>query len=213
MALDGITVNKQSSIRMEAKGGALYFDPLGIDGEPHDAAAIFITHDHFDHFSVEDIAKVAKADTRLVVPKKMAQAAEQKSGIAKENIIEVEPGQDVEMPKGYHVRTVPAYNNAKPFHPKGAGWCGYLLTLEGKTYYVAGDTDDTPDNRKVSCDVAFVPIGGTYTMNAKEAAGLVNAIRPSVAVPIHYGEVVGNRKDAEAFRKLVDGGIEVVILL
>ncbi len=112
------------------------------------------------------------------------------------------------------MKPVPAYNNEKPFHPKENGWLGYILVLDGVRYYIAGDTDDTEDNRKVACDVAFIPIGGTYTMDTKEAADFVNAIRPKkVAVPIHYGTVVGEASDGEKFREMVSPDIQVELKL
>ena len=108
---------------------------------------------------------------------------------------------------------VPAYNTNKLFHPKKNGWVGYILEIEGIRYYIAGDTDITEENKKVKCNVAFVPVGGTYTMNAKEAAELVNTIKPEIAVPIHYGSVVGTKKDPEKFIKLLNSEIEGVILM
>ena len=95
--------------------------------------------------------------------------------------------------------TVPAYNTNKTFHPKENDWIGYIITLDGIRYYIAGDTDITEENRKVKCDVAFVPVGGTYTMDFKEAAQLINEIQPKIAVPIHYGSVVGKVQDAVDF--------------
>ncbi len=100
---------------------------------------------------------------------------------------------------GIEFDTVAAYNTLKPFHMKGAGWVGYILRLDRKTIYIAGDTDVTKEAKAVKCDIALVPIGGTYTMNAKQAAGLINEIRPDVAIPVHYGSVVGGKRDEETF--------------
>ena len=98
------------------------------------------------------------------------------------------------MVQGIKFETIPAYNTNKTFHPKENGWVGYIITLDDIRYYIAGDTDITEENKKVKCDVAFVPVGGTYTMNFKEAANLINEIKPKIAVPTHYGSVVGTNK-------------------
>ena len=105
------------------------------------------------------------------------------------------------------------YNINKKFHPKENSWVGYLLNLQGYTYYIAGDTDITEENKKVICEVAFVPVGGTYTMDSKEAAELVNQIKPSIAVPVHYGSIVGEQKDAELFVYSLDEEIKGRILM
>lgn len=107
------------------------------------------------------------------------------------------------------IETVPAYNPLKPFHPKGSGWVGYIVERGGIRIYMAGDTDVTKENKEVSCDVALVPIGGTYTMDAKKAAELVNIIRPKVAIPTHYGSVAGSKSDEEVFLAHVDSSISV----
>ena len=107
--------------------------------------------------------------------------------------------------------TVPAYNVGKPFHPKSSRWIGYVIETEQGRVYVAGDTDATDEARKVSCDIALVPVGGKYTMDPAEAAELINTIRPKTAVPVHYGGIVGHRDDGKKFASLVDGGIETVL--
>ena len=117
------------------------------------------------------------------------------------------------MVKGIKFKTIPAYNTNKTFHPKGNDWVGYIITINNIRYYIAGDTDITEENKKVKCDVAFVPVGGTYTMNAKEAADLVNQIMPKIAVPIHYGSIVGTNKDAEEFINMLNPDISGSILM
>ena len=113
---------------------------------------------------------------------------------------------------GVKFEAVPAYNIGKPFHPQSNGWLGYIIdSHDHGRIYIAGDTDITPDNKQVKCDIALIPAGGTYTTDASQAAELVNTIRPKYAVPIHYGTVAGNPADGEKFRKAVDNGIEVVI--
>ena len=110
----------------------------------------------------------------------------------------VAPGASYEF-EGLKLETLPAYNMLKPFHPKSAGWVGYVLELDGQRIYIAGDTDATKEAESVKCDVALVPIGGTYTMNAKKAAELINRIKPACAIPTHYGGIVGSKEDADAF--------------
>ena len=135
-----------------------------------------------------------------------------RKGINKNAVITVESNKEY-MVHGIKFETIPAYNTNKTFHPKENDWVGYIITLDGIRYYIAGDTDITEENRKVKCDVAFVPVGGTYTMNYSEAAELVNIIKPKIAVPIHYGSVVGTKQDATNFIKLLHSSIKGIILM
>ncbi len=205
--LENVAINTQSSVRI-AGAKTIYFDPLEISGEPHDADIIFISHDHYDHFSPKDIANVVKDDTVIVFPQTMKSHIDG-TGIANDFQYGVNPGDKLEI-SGLIVETVPAYNKLKPFHPKKNGWVGYIIEMDGIRYYFAGDTDAIDEVKAVRCDVAFLPIGGTYTTDAKEAAKLANVIRPSVVVPMHYGSIVGNPKDAETFKAGVDKEICVV---
>lgn len=202
-----ITVNTQSSIRLE-EDVILYFDPLEIKQELHDADYIFITHRHYDHFSLKDIKKVMKETTKLILPVTCIDAGKE---IVCEKIF-VEPKKHYEM-ELFSFDTIPAYNIEKQFHLKEYGWVGYLVKLHGKTYYVAGDTDVIPEQKELHPDVAFFPIGGTYTMTKEEAATLANEMKPRIVVPIHYGSIVGTKKDAETFQALLDAKIECRILM
>ena len=206
---ENIEVFTQSSIRIKTREGVVYLDPFQMREAPKDADYIMITHDHFDHFSPEDIEKVANVRSTLIVPEKMMGKGEEVRHLAGK-ICTVTPGTHHSI-DGLEFDTIPAYNNLKPFHPKSAGWVGYLLHIDGKRIYVAGDTDMTKDNRDVKCDIALIPIGGTYTMDAKKAAELVNSIRPSVAIPTHYGTVVGSDEDADVFAAHVKDPIKVEI--
>ena len=206
---ENIRVLTHSSIRIQSGDTVLYVDPYKVSGRPQDADYVFITHDHFDHFSPEDIEKVSCDKTVLVVPEKMRDKVLQEADETR-GIIPVKPDSPYDI-NGFSFETVPAYNRLKPFHPKTAGWVGYIFCLDGKRIYVAGDTDATPDAKKVRCDVALVPVGGTYTMNASQAAELVNTIRPAAAIPTHYGSVVGTVSDAENFQRKVDPAIQVEI--
>jgi len=204
---ENIEVFTQNSIRIRSGVGVVYIDPFQMKEEPKDADFVLITHDHYDHFSPEDIGKVVKADTVLVVPEKMESKAKEVSG-AVGKIVTVNPGESCEI-GGFSFETVPAYNTLKPFHPKSAGWVGYILRINGKRIYISGDTDATNEAKAVKCDIALVPIGGTYTMDAKKAAELINAIRPEVAIPVHYGNIVGKPGDGEVFAENVMAPVKV----
>ena len=205
MLTDNITINAHSSSRV---GGAitLYFAPFHLTDEPHDADIVFITHDHYDHLSPEDIARVKKADTVFVLPASCRASAE-KTGLT--DCVYLSPGDKTEV-RGVPVEAVAAYNVLKPFHPKKNEWLGYVVTLESQRLYVAGDTDENKDNLAVKCDIALVPVGGTYTFDAKHAAKFVNRLRPAVAIPTHYGDIVGSPEDAGVFAAAVDKGIAVM---
>ncbi len=204
-----IKVFTQSSIRIQDGARTVYLDPFRMDAAPHDADLVFITHDHYDHFSPEDLDKVRRADTVFVVPCKLETDARKALGPAAE-IHAVAPGAHYEV-AGLPFDTVAAYNARKPFHPKTSGWVGYVLSVGGERVYVSGDTDATPEAAAVTCDVALVPIGGTYTMDARQAAALVNKIRPRLAIPTHYGSIVGRMSDADAFAKAVEPPTQVEI--
>lgn len=206
--IDNIEVNTQNSIRISSRVGVIYIDPLDISDEKHDADFILITHDHYDHFSPDDIRKIAKSDSILVVPQKMVSKVQKISDVVG-RIETVKPAVYREI-NGLEFETVPAYNMLKPFHPKSAEWVGYVLRIDGKRIYIAGDTDATKEARAVKCDIVLVPIGGMYTMDAKKAAELVNAIRPDIAVPVHYGSIVGKPSDGDAFAENVNSSVKVV---
>lgn len=150
-------------------------------------------------------------NTTIIIPEELLTKILRK-GINKNAVITVESNKEY-MVQGIKFETIPAYNTNKTFHPKENDWVGYIITLDGIRYYIAGDTDITEENRKVKCDVAFVPVGGTYTMNYSEAAELVNIIKPKIAVPIHYGSVVGTKQDATNFIKLLHSSIKGIILM
>lgn len=208
--LKNIEVLCHSSIKIKEEK-VIYVDPFKIDKNYNDADIIFITHDHYDHYSEEDIEKIRKENTIVIAPNGIYEKL-LSNRFNKENIIEVRPDKKYEV-KEIKFETVPAYNINKQFHPKENAWVGYIIELDGIRYYIAGDTDITEENRKVKCDVAFVPVGATYTMDFKEAATLVNEIKPKVAVPIHYGSIVGKKEDAINFINLLDTEIKGKILI
>jgi L-ascorbate metabolism protein UlaG (beta-lactamase superfamily) len=203
--LDRFTWFWQSGYRWKGDGLTVYIDPRKVPaGDPADV--VFITHAHFDHFDLEDIERVRGDRTRFVAPRDVA---DELSG----DVTPVAPGDSLEV-NGIRVHAVPAYNVVEERlenHPKANGWVGYVLTLGDATYYHAGDTDHAPELDEVRADVAFVPIAGTYTMDVPEAAGLVQTIRPRLAVPMHYGFVVGSPSDGKRFAEAA-APVEVQLL-
>ena len=210
MDVSFITVNAQNSIRIDANGTIIYVDPYQIDEEIHDADFIFITHDHYDHFSLESINKILQRETAFVVPIAMDKKVRKNTAVGIN--YPVEPGKAYEV-NGLSFETVAMYNKLKPFHPKKSGWCGYIIDVSGTRIYIAGDIDDIDEAKAVKCDIAMIPIGGFYTMNYKEGARLINNMKPKVAIPTHYGTAVGSPTDGESFAKLVDKDIQVEIKL
>ena len=208
--LEYIEVLCHSSIKIN-KEKVIYIDPFKIEKNYNDADIVFVTHDHYDHYSEEDIDKIKKEDTIIIAPEELLTKLLRK-GFRKDSIITVEPNKKY-MIQGMKFETIPAYNTNKQFHPKENGWVGYIIEIKGVRYYIAGDTDITEENRRVKCDVAFVPVGGTYTMDFKEAATLVNEIKPKMAIPIHYGDIVGTKQDAIDFSKLLHPEIKCEILI
>lgn len=183
--MNSIFVNTRSSIKITGTK-TIYFDPLDIDGTPHDADMVFVTHVHYDHFSPEDIKKVLKKDTQIIVPSVMLDMVVEKE-FPLQIVHGIRPLQTLNC-DGVKCQGIPAYNIDKPFHPKSNDWLGYLIELDGKTYYVMGDTDATLEATLVNADVVFIPIGGKYTMDATEAAEFINEKQPGLVVPIHYGD-------------------------
>ena len=190
--LEGITWLGHDSFRIKAPEAVIYVDPWKLhDAEPADL--ILITHEHHDHFSAEDVKRLLKPDTTIVT---VSAVAKQLKG----DVQTVKPGDSLTV-KGIKIETVPAYNPAKQFHPKAAGHVGFIITAGGRRIYHAGDTDVIPEMANIQTDVALLPVGGKYTMTASEAAEAANLIKPKVAVPMHWGGIIGTHADAEAFKK------------
>lgn len=180
----------------------VYIDPFNLSGGST-ADLILVTHTHYDHYSPEDIKKVSGPNTTLVI-------TEDADVVGGFDVVRAAPGMTLDI-KGVQVSAVAAYNKTKAFHPKGNRWVGYVLTMNGKKIYHTGDSDCIPEMEGIAPDVALVPVGGTYTMNPSEAAQAVKSMSAVSAVPMHWGEIVGERSDAEEFKRLVGDAVLVVI--
>lgn len=188
-----INVNYHSSIQI----GNIYVDPYGVREESNDAKYIFITHSHYDHYSREDINKVINDKTIVVCTEDVGEDFKK---YYNNEIIVVEPNKEYNF-KELSFETFSSYNINKKYHPLSNKWVGYLININGERYCIVGDSDVTDELKSIKCDVLFVPIGGVYTMNAKEASDLVNIIKPKLVVPVHYNGIVGSKDDERAFLK------------
>jgi len=204
MEFSGISINwlGHDAFKIKAVNQVIYIDPFQISpGEKADL--VLITHEHHDHCSCEDIKKISSSDSIIVCNNLTAPKIEGK--VVCSNLIKMEAGKEIEV-NGIKVKAVPAYNLNKPFHPKGSG-IGYLIELNGKTIYHAGDTDFIPEmnelNGKVS--IALLPVSGTYVMTPEEAVKAAEAIQPELAIPMHYGSIIGSEKEARQFASLYKG--------
>ncbi len=202
---------EQSSIRIDAGGMQIYIDPYHVpDGEPM-ADVIFISHEHGDHLSPEDIARVRAGNTKIFANPTAAQKLDG-------DVIVLRPGETASF-DGLKITTIPAYTTTKfrpsgePTHPKQSEHLGLVLEVDDMTFYAAGDTDVIPEMESVGpVDYAFLPVSGKYVMTAEEAAEAARIVQPSVAIPVHYGTIVGTVDDARRFAELVPDQVRVWIM-
>ncbi|MFC1781846.1 MBL fold metallo-hydrolase [Planctomycetota bacterium] len=191
-----------ASFKIFHEDKVIYVDPWQLEESPQDAAIVLVSHSHYDHYSTKDIAKVSSPETKLISTSDVL--AQEKTG---ESLL---PGSSVEV-KGIVIKAVPAYNPKKQFHPKTNNWIGFIIELGNKRIYYAGDTDVIEEMKTLGqIDLALLPVGGTYTMDAKEAAEAVTYIKPGTTIPYHWGEIVGQRSDAENFARFADCAVTVL---
>lgn len=202
-------LNHHASLRFEASlpdgqgSKTIYTDPWEIKSTEPKADIILITHDHFDHCSPPDIEKIAKPETIIIATQGCV------SKLKGYTVKTLKPGESTNV-NGINIEAVAAYNINKQFHPKSNNWVGYIFTLDGKRIYQAGDADLIPEMKDIKADIVLLPIGGTYTMNATEAAEAVNLINPKLAIPIHCGKIVVNQNDPETFKKLAKCEVKIL---
>jgi len=191
-----------ASFRLCHEKTVIYIDPWKLKDEPHNATLVLVSHSHSDHYSAGDIAEVRKPDTKLIASADV---------VAKEGVGEaLTPGLLIQS-GDVRIIGVAAYNPNKQFHPRENNWLGFIIEVGGKRIYYAGDTDLTDEMKALkNIDLALLPAGGTYTMNADEAAEAAKTIKPRMAIPYHWGDIVGRQDDAEKFAKLA--GCEVKVL-
>ncbi|MBS3144947.1 MBL fold metallo-hydrolase [Candidatus Woesearchaeota archaeon] len=218
MDIEGINIERlnHDCFKIKAQNKIIYFDPYQIELQEQ-ADLILITHEHADHLSLKDIEKLLKQGTTIVT---IPECQSTLSRIAEKisSVVLIEPFQKKEV-QGITIETIPAYNINKfrapnmPFHPKQDGRVGFIITVNGKRIYHAGDTDCIPEMQQLkNIDIALLPVSGTYVMTPEEAVQAVKIIKPKIAIPMHYAAVVGNDTDAEKFKILATPFCQILIL-
>jgi len=197
----GVTWFRGSSIRIRRAGVELHIDPWGLT-ESGEASFVLLTHPHYDNFSEEDIARVRTDRTVVVAPASMKKQLDDADHFMR-------PGDLISL-DGVDILAVPAYNTEKKFHPRKNGWLGYVFTIDGVTYYHAGDTDLVTSMRDIRCDVAFLPCDGRYTMGPDEAAEAARACEARMVVPIRWGEAGSSEEDAHRLVELVAAEVRIL---
>jgi|WetSurMetagenome_2_1015567.scaffolds.fasta_scaffold94656_4 L-ascorbate metabolism protein UlaG (beta-lactamase superfamily) len=202
--VDNIHWLGHATFRIEDGRTQIYVDPWKLPAGAPKADVILITHAHFDHYSADDIARIEQPTTTFVAPTDVAAKLEGK------HVVAAAPGGSYKV-GALNVVAVPAYNIGKDFHKRSENWVGYVVTLSnGVRVYHSGDSDLTPEMQAVQTDVALLPCGGTYTMTAAEVARAANAFKPAVLIPMHWGDIVGSKADADAVAKDFTAGKTVI---
>ncbi len=198
-----ITWIGHASFKIQAAQSIVYIDPWKIDQRLTDGNIVLISHSHYDHYSAEDIELVSGKDCQLIAPQDVI--TKNRTGTV------IEAGQTIQTGE-VTITAVPAYNVSKNFHPKENNWIGFIIELDNKKIYYAGDTDATDEMISLdNIDLAMLPVGGTYTLDAREAALAVNQLKPKIAVPYHWGDIVGKRRNADEFAEMAE--CQTVVLL
>ncbi len=208
MDFEGITIERINHDCFMIKGSkVIYVDPFQVPSDAPKADLVLITHEHYDHCSPSDVKKIA--DQNLIILT-VADCQSKLSGLEVKNITLVEPGNKLEL-LGLRIEVVPAYNTNKPFHQKENRWVGFVIEMDGKRIYHAGDTDTIPEMSQLkNIDVALLPVSGVYVMNAQEAAEACRKINPRLAIPMHYGAIVGAQSDADSFKQRAPCRVEII---
>lgn len=202
--LRGLTWLGHDAFRLRAGGRVIYFDPYQLPiGNHEQADLILVSHDHFDHCSPVDILRLRKAETVIVANPAAAAKCEGRVKVMR-------AGERLVL-DDIKIEAVPAYNLNKKFHPREHGGLGFIVRVAGVRIYHAGDTDHIPEMAAIRADLALLPVSGTYVMTAEEAAAAALEIKPRVAMPMHFGSVVGSLDDARRFAALLADKIRVVL--
>lgn len=191
-----------ASFRICHNDKVIYIDPWKISNSPKDADVILVSHSHYDHYSSEDIAKISNPNTMFISSSDVIKQSNTGQTLSPGNSVNVE---------GLIIRGIASYNPAKQFHPKTNNWLGFIIEVESKQIYYAGDTDLTDEMKTLTnIDTALLPVGGTYTMDVEQAVRAVECIKPRLAIPYHWGDIVGDANDAMRFAEQADCRVEVL---
>ena len=193
-----------ASFKISGEKIIIYIDPWKIQDQEK-ADIILISHSHYDHLSLEDIKKITTKETDILITPDGQSKLRDIDG----KVTLIEPKKKYKI-KNILIETTPSYNLNKKFHPKENDWVGFIINLNSKRIFYAGDTDNIPEIKNIKADIALIPISGTYVMDAKEAADLVNEMKPKMAIPYHYGDIVGTEQDALKFKKLAQVPVEIL---
>jgi len=209
MVVENINITKlpHDGFKIFEQNKYTYIDPFQLSEENEKADLILVTHGHYDHCSVEDIKKIVQLDTVIVAT---PDCISKLSKLEVKEIRPIKPGDNTTI-FGFGIEAVSAYNIGKQFHPKENDWVGYVLTINNKRIYHAGDTDRIPEMKELkNIDIALMPVSGTYVMTVEEAAKACDDIKPKVAIPMHYGSIVGSKTDAQKFKDIAKCKVEIL---